>query len=63
MLGRAVYKLLAVLANINPDTDDIYEDSLVDTHYPQRPDRLEDVCQDVCTTGKPETKIVRENIM
>ena len=59
MLGRAVYKLLAVLANINPDTDDIYEDSLVDTHYPQRPDRLEDVC----TTGKPETKIVRENIM
>ena len=38
------HKLLEALAENNPDTDDIYEDSLLETHYPQRPDRLEDVC-------------------
>ena len=28
----------------NPDSTDIFEDNLIDTHYPQRPDDLEDVC-------------------
>ena len=35
---------LEQLARRDPDADDIYEDSLLETHYPQRPDRLEDVC-------------------
>ena len=38
------YKELQVIAKSNPDTEDIYEDSLLDTHYPQRPADLEDVC-------------------
>ena len=32
------------LAKSDPDTDDIYEESLLEAHYPQRPDRLADVC-------------------
>ena len=28
----------------NPDSTDIFEDNLIDTHYPQRPDGMEDVC-------------------
>ena len=28
----------------NPDSTDIFGDNLIDTHYPQRPDDLEDVC-------------------
>ena len=28
----------------NPDSTDIFEDNLVDTFYPQRPDDMENVC-------------------
>ena len=35
------YKVLEQMAKHNPD---IYEDNLLDTHYPQRPESLEDVC-------------------
>ena len=28
----------------NPDSTDIFEENLIDTFYPQRPDDLEDVC-------------------
>ena len=38
------HKQLEELARSDPDTDDIYEESLLETHYPQRPDRLADVC-------------------
>ena len=32
------------IAKHNPDTENIFEDNLVDTHYPQRPQEQEDVC-------------------
>ena len=38
------HKQLEELARSDPDTDDIYEESLLETHYPQRPDRLANVC-------------------
>ena len=38
------HKQLEELARSDPDIDDIYEESLLETHYPQRPDRLADVC-------------------
>ena len=38
------HKQLEELARSDPDTDDIYEESLLETHYPQRCDRLADVC-------------------
>ena len=38
------HKQLEELARSDPDTDDIYEESLLETHYPQKPDRLADVC-------------------
>ena len=28
----------------NPDSANIFEDNLIDTHYPQRPNGLQDVC-------------------
>ena len=38
------HKVLEQMAVHNPDTEDIYENNLLDTHYPQRPESLEDVC-------------------
>ena len=38
------HKELQEIAKRDPDTEDIFEDSLLDTHYPQRPNDLEDVC-------------------
>ena len=35
---------LEELARSDSDTDDIYEESLLETHDPQRPDKLADVC-------------------
>lgn len=35
---------LEVLAIIDPNTDDIYEESPLEAHYPQRPEQLEEVC-------------------
>ena len=28
----------------DPDSEDLFESNLVDTYYPNRPDKLEDVC-------------------
>ena len=38
------HKVLLEMAEHNPDTEEIFEDNLLDTYYPQRPARLEDVC-------------------
>ena len=38
------HRVLKVIAEHNPDTEDIFEDNLIDTFYPQRPQELEDVC-------------------
>ena len=38
------HRLLQEIARNNPDTEDIFEDNLIDTFYPQRPQSLEDVC-------------------
>ena len=38
------HKLLQQIAQSNPDTEDIFEDNLIDTFYPQRPATLEGVC-------------------
>ena len=38
------HKELQEIAKRDPDTEDIFEDSLLDTHYPQRPNDLEDIC-------------------
>ena len=35
---------LEQLAQHDPNNKDIYEESLLDTHYPKRPESLEDVC-------------------
>ena len=32
------------LAENNPNSEEIFEDNLLDTHYPNRPSHLEDVC-------------------
>ena len=38
------HRELEQLAQHDPNNKDIYEESLLDTHYPKRPDSLEDVC-------------------
>ena len=38
------HRVLKVIAEHNPDTENIFEDNLIDTFYPQRPQELEDVC-------------------
>ena len=38
------HKVLEQMAKHNPDNEDIYEDNLLDTYYPQRPESLEDIC-------------------
>ena len=38
------YNVLKDLAEVTPDSCDLYESGLVDTFYPQRPDELEDCC-------------------
>ena len=38
------HKQLHEIAKHSPDTENIFEDNLVDTFYPQRPQELEDVC-------------------
>jgi len=38
------HKVLLEIAEHNPDTEEIFENNLLDTYYPQRPARLEDVC-------------------
>ena len=38
------YKVLQQNAESNPDTAEIFQDNLLDTFYPERPDSLEDVC-------------------
>ena len=38
------HRVLKVIAEHNPDTENIIEDNLIDTFYPQRPQELEDVC-------------------
>ena len=35
---------LKELEENDPESDDIFENNLIDTHYPQRPKRLENVC-------------------
>ena len=37
------HKVLEQMAKHTPDTEDIYEDNLLDTNYPQRPECLEHV--------------------
>ncbi len=37
------HKVLQDIAKENPDTEDTFEDNLIDNHYPQRPQDLEDV--------------------
>ena len=38
------YTELKELKENNPDSDDVFAPSLVDVHYPSRPDELEDLC-------------------
>ena len=38
------HKVLQQIAESNPDTEEIFQDNLLDTFYPERPDSLEDVC-------------------
>ena len=38
------HRQLEQLAQHDPNNKDIYEESLLDTHYPKRPESLEDVC-------------------
>ena len=38
------HKVLLEIAEHDPDTEEIFEDNLLDTFYPQRRARLEDVC-------------------
>ena len=38
------HKVLLEIAEHDPDTEEIFEDNLIDTFYPQRPESLEDVC-------------------
>ena len=32
------------MAKDNPETEDIFEDNLIDSYYPQRPRNLENIC-------------------
>ena len=38
------HKVLEDVAKHNPDSEDIFQDNLLDTHYPRRPSDLEGVC-------------------
>ena len=38
------YQKLQQLKEINPESEDIFENNLIDTHYPERPEELEEVC-------------------
>ena len=38
------HKMLQEIAKENPDTENIFEDNLIDTYYPQRPIILEALC-------------------
>ena len=38
------YQKLQQLKEINPESEDIFENNLIDTHYPERPEDLEEVC-------------------
>ena len=38
------HKELKEMAELNPDSDDLYEESLLDDFYPKRPEELKDVC-------------------
>ena len=38
------HKMLQEIAKENPDTENIFEDNLIDTYYPQRPINLEALC-------------------
>ena len=38
------HKVLQEIAKHNPDSEEIFEDNLIDTFYPQRPANLENVC-------------------
>ena len=38
------YAELKILREKDPDSDDIFAPSLIDVHYPSRPNRLEDLC-------------------
>ena len=38
------HKVLKDMANDNPETEDIFEDNLIDSYYPQRPRDLENIC-------------------
>ena len=48
------HKVLLEMAEHNPDTGEIFEDNLLDTYYPQRPARLEDVCLYDFMIGMPK---------
>ena len=38
------HKVLLEIAQHDPDTEEIFEDNILDTFYPQKLARLEDVC-------------------
>ena len=38
------HKVLEDVAKHNPDSEDIFQNNLLDTYYPQRPNDLQDVC-------------------
>ena len=38
------HKMLQEIAKENPDSENIFEDNLIDTYYPQRPINLEALC-------------------
>ena len=38
------HKVLKDMAKDNPETEDIFEDNLIDSYYPQRPRDLENIC-------------------
>jgi hypothetical protein len=38
------YQKLQQLKEINPESEDIFENNLIDTHYPERPEELVEVC-------------------
>ena len=38
------HSVLQEIADNNPESEDIFEDDLFNTHYPKRPADLEDVC-------------------
>ena len=41
---QSQHKHLQKLAKQDPQNNDIFENNLIDTFYPQRPSELEDVC-------------------